>query len=374
MRHLRTRADERLLAIPPAVTNFPGNMMRKRAVLVLALAILAADAARAQTGGVSHVDTVAAPSLRNNLLGDPDRREVTVYLPPSYLKRQAKRYPVVYLLHGFAADHRAFMKGAYQNLNVRISMDSLIRSGAVGEMIVVTPSGRNAFDGSFYANSVATGNWEDFIVRDLVVHIDRKYRTVPNRRGRGIAGHSMGGFGALRIGMRHPETFSAIYALSPCCLGNAGGPEGLGIRSWKTAIGLTERSQFAKAGFIPNIIYALAAIYSPNAARLPFFVDLPYRLEGDSLRAVPDIASRWRTAPLSEVGHYTVNLKRMNIAFDAGRADGFRDIPINVQKLDSALSSLGVEHSAELYDGTHGSRIRSRLETRVFPFFSGVLH
>ena len=349
-------------------------MTRKRTSLVLALAFLAANPARAQVGGVTHVDTVAAPSLRNNLLGDPDRREVTVYLPPSYSKRQAKRYPVVYLLHGFAADHRAFMKGAYQNLNVRISMDSLIRSGAVGEMIVVTPSARNAFDGSFYANSVVTGNWEDFIVRDLVVHIDRKYRTVPNRRGRGIAGHSMGGFGALRIGMRHPATFSAIYALSPCCLGNAGGPEGLGVRSWKTAIGLTERSQFAKAGFIPNIIYALSAMYSPNAGKLPFFVDLPYRIEGDSLRAVPDVAARWMTAPLSEVGHYTVNLKRINIAFDAGRADGFRDIPINVQKLDSALSSLGVEHSAELYDGTHGSRIRSRLETKVFPFFSGVLH
>ena len=366
-------SDARLLAILPSTAKFPRIMMRKRACLVLALAIVATTTSRAQVGGVTHVDTVAAPSLHRNLLGDPDRREVTVYLPPSYSKRQAKRYPVVYLLHGFAADHRAFMRGAYQNLNVRISMDSLIRSGAVGEMIVVTPSARNAFDGSFYANSIVTGNWEDFIVRDLVVHIDQKYRTVRTRLGRGIAGHSMGGFGALRIGMRHPETFSAIYALSPCCLGNASGPEGLGIRSWKTAIGLTERSQFAKAGFIPNIIYALAAMYSPNAAKLPFFVDLPYRIEGDSLSVVPDVAARWMTAPLSEVGHYAVSLKRMNIAFDAGRADGFRDIPINVQKLDSALSSLGVEHSAELYDGTHGNRIRSRLDTKVFPFFSGVL-
>lgn len=347
--------------------------MRKRTVLVLALAILAADRARAQTGGVSHVDTVAAPSLRNNLLGDPDRRAVTVYLPPGYSKNRTKRYPVVYLLHGFSANHRAFMAGAYQNLNVRISMDSLIRAGAVRDMIVVMPDAGNGFKGSFYANSVVAGKWEDFIVRDLIAHVDRKYRTVRNRRGRGIAGHSMGGFGAFRIGMRHPEIFSALYALSPCCLGSSSSPEGFGVRSWKTAIGLTDRTQFARAGFIPNIIYALAAVYSPNPARPPFFVDLPYRIEGDSLSVVPDVARRWLASPLAESETYTANLKRTRIAFDAGRGDGFRDIPVNVQKMDSVLTSIGVEHTSELYEGTHGSRIRSRLETTVFPFFSGAL-
>lgn len=339
----------------------------------IAFALVVATPILSQTVGVSHVDTVAAPSLRNNLLGDPDQREVTIYLPPGYSKGAAKRYPVVYLLHGFAAGHRAFMAGAYQNLNVRILMDSLIGAGAVRKMIVVTPNARNGYDGSFYVNSVVTGNWEDFIVGDLVAHVDRKYRTVRSRRGRGIAGHSMGGFGALRIGMRYPETFSAIYALSPCCIGSSSRPEVLGVRSWKTAIGLSDRSQFAKAGFIPNIIYALAAMYSPNVARPPFFIDLPYGVKGDSIVVVPEVATRWLSVPLSEVGAYAASLKRMSIAFDAGRADGFRDIPINVQKLDSVLSSMGVTHTAELYDGTHGSRIRSRLETKVFPFFAGVL-
>lgn len=344
-----------------------------RTAIAFAVSLVVATPIQAQTGGVSHVDTVDAPSLRNNLLGDPDRRAVTVYLPPGYSMNRTKRYPVIYLLHGFSANHRAFMAGAYQNLNVRISMDSLIGAGKVRDMIVVTPDAGNGFKGSFYANSIVAGNWEDFIARDLVAHVDRNYRTVRNRRGRGIAGHSMGGFGAFRIGMRHPETFSALYALSPCCLGGSTSPEGLGARSWKTAIALTDRSQFARAGFIPNIIYALAAMYSPNPARPPFFVDLPYRIEGDSLAVVPDVALRWLASPLAEIGNYTASLKRMRIAFDAGRADAFRDIPVNIQKMDSVLTSSGVEHVSELYDGTHGSRIRSRLETKAFPFFSDAL-
>ena len=327
----------------------------------------------AQGGGVTHVDSVPAPSLEANLLGDPAWRQATVYLPPSYSK-SSKRYPVVYLLHGFDADHRAFMRGAYQNLNVRISMDSLIKAGRTREMIVVTPNARDFFDGSFYANSVTTGNWEDFIARDLVSYMDRRYRTVRNRSARGIAGHSMGGYGAIRVGMRHPETFSAIYALSACCLAQYDSIPTAGVRSWKGALALSERDQFAKAGFISKILYEIAGVYSPNPSKPPFFVDFPYRLDGDSLVLVPDVAVRWAATPMSMVPQYADGLRRMQIAFDAGTADGFKDIPANVTRLDSVLTSLGIPHAAELYDGTHGSRIRSRLESKVFPFFSKALH
>lgn len=325
-------------------------------------------------GGVTHVDTVPAPSLRNNLFGDPDRRAATVYLPPGYSKNGTKRYPVVYLLHGFAANHRAFMGGAYQNLNVRISMDSLIRKEGLREMIVVTPSARDFFDGSFYVNSAVTGNWEDFIVRDLVRFVDRKYRTIRERSGRGIAGHSMGGFGALRVGMRHPETFSAIYSMSGCCLGYQASPEVLGMRPWKAALALTDRSQYAKAGFYPNIIYGLAGVFSPNPSRAPFFVDLPLKLDGDSLVEVPEIAARWAKTLIASVPGYSANLKRMKIGFDGGNEDGFADIPLNVHVLDSMLTALDIAHTAEIYEGNHGNRIRSRLESIVFPFFSRNLH
>lgn len=334
------------------------------------VALTAATDLSAQQGGVTHVDTVAAPSLRGNLIGDPDWREITVYLPPSYSKRPSRRYPVVYLLHGFAADHRAFMKGAYQNLNVRISMDSLVKAGLSREMIVVTPNARSWFDGSFYANSVVTGNWEDFIVRDLVGYMDRKYRTIRNRSGRGVTGHSMGGYGALRLGMRHPEVFSAVYALSPCCLGTMQYSDAGTQRDWRRGAALTARDQYEASGFGTNRFYAEAAVYSPDPDNPPFFVRLPYRLNGDSLVLDTAVARKWRATPLDEAPAFVQNLKRLAIAFDAGDKDGLRDIPPNVQRLDSLLTALGVDHSSEIYDGDHGNRIRVRLESNVFPFFS----
>ncbi len=347
--------------------------MRKLLVCLL-LASSSPTAAIAQGGGITHVDTIPAPSLRNNLLGDPDKRLATVYLPPSYSRNRGKRYPVVYLLHGFDADHRAFMKGAYENMNTRITMDSLIRAGLSKEMIVVTPNARNFFNGAFYANSAAAGNWEDFIVRDLVRYMDRRYRTIRNRTGRGIAGHSMGGFGALRVGMRNPDTFSAIYLLSAFGLSEYDSIQSVGAATWKKAVALTDTAHYLEAGFMADLMYGLASVYSPNPSKPPFYVDLPFRIEGDSLVLIPEIAAKWSRTPLAEIPHYAANLRRMHIRFDAGASDGFKDIPPNVQKLDSMLTALAIPHEAAVYPGTHMQGIRGRIESNMIPFFSRVLH
>jgi S-formylglutathione hydrolase FrmB len=330
--------------------------------------------AQAWTGGVIHFDTVAAPSLKANLVGDPDRRAVSIYTPPSDSKNRSKRYPVVYLLHGFAADHRAWIAGVYSGMDMRMSMDSLINAGLVKPMIVVTPNARNAFDGSFYVNSVTTGNWEDFVVKDLINYVDSHYRTIRNRSGRGLAGHSMGGFGALRVGMKHPETYSAIYALSPCCLGQDHRIGKNFASSWKKVLSLTDFSQVKQAGFLGDIDLALSAVYAPDPKSSPFFVDMPFRLEHDSLVVIDEVAKKWHPTPIEMVPTYAKNLKRMSIAFDAGMEDGLVDIPANVARLDSLLTSLGIAHKADTYHGDHMRGIRGRLESQTFPFFSRLLH
>src|SRR5215212_4199196 len=352
--------------------DLPSRILVRKLLFVACLVSLPAPAI-SQGGGITHVETIPAPSLRNNLLGDPDKRLATVYLPPSYSRNPRKRYPVIYFLHGFSADHRAFMKGGYENLNTRITMDSLIRAGLSKEMILVTPSARNFFDGGFYANSSAAGNWEDFIVRDVVRFMDRRYRTIRNRSGRGIAGHSMGGFGALRIGMRNPDTFSAIYLLSAFGLSEYDSIQSVGAATWRKAVSVTDTSQYLKAGFMADLMYGLAGVYSPNPAKPPFYVDLPFRLEGDSLVLNSDVAKKWEKTPLAMVPEYAANLRRMKIAFDAGNADGFKDIPVNVQRLDSMLTALEIPHESEVYEGDHIRGVRGRIESKMIPFFSRVL-
>jgi S-formylglutathione hydrolase FrmB len=126
---------------------------------------------------------VHSKALENHKLGDPADQTVAVYLPPSYKTSPAKRYPVLYLLHGFDSNIRSWTSHGYQDMNLQDSMDALIAAGAVREMIVVVPNGRNAYLGSFYTNSKVTGRWEDFIVQDVVSYVDNHYRAPSGEPG-----------------------------------------------------------------------------------------------------------------------------------------------------------------------------------------------
>src|SRR5690242_11569117 len=150
---------------------------------------------------------IQAPSLTNNRLAEKDQRTISVYLPPSYFTSDA-RYPAIYYLPGYTDT-------SMLGFGLPDDADKLIGSGAMREMIIVVANGANQLGGSFYVNSPITGDWEDFIVRDVVGYVDTHYRTVAQAGARAISGHSMGGFGALNIGMHHPEMFSAVYSLSP---------------------------------------------------------------------------------------------------------------------------------------------------------------
>ena len=130
---------------------------------------------------------IPAPSLAENLVGEPAKRTIYVYLPPSYSSSE-KRYPVVYYLPGY---------GDTSIIGFRLpdDMDALIESGRIQEMILVVASGDSKTGGSFYVNSPVTGNWENHIVNDVVGYVDGNFRTLPQAESRGITGHSMGGFG-----------------------------------------------------------------------------------------------------------------------------------------------------------------------------------
>jgi len=152
-------------------------------------------------------------ALEGNLEGDAVDRDVIVFLPPGYSKDKHRRYPVVYALHGYSI-------GAEQwthEIHVPQTIEGAFALGAK-EMIVVLPDSKTVHNGSMYSSSVTTGDFEKFISHDVVTYIDAHYRTIPNRESRGLAGHSMGGYGASRIGMKHPDVFGSLYIMSPCCM------------------------------------------------------------------------------------------------------------------------------------------------------------
>jgi S-formylglutathione hydrolase FrmB len=283
------------------------------------------------------------------------------------------------LLHGFTGDIDSFVSG-YQGMQLGRTLDEHVSRGTLREMIVVVPSGRNGYFGSFYANSPVTGRWEDLFARDLVTWVDEHYRTVKAPESRGIAGHSMGGYGAIMLAMKHPDVFSALYALSPCCVALEGdtGPDN---PAWRIALKLTARDQVhAKPtsfeDFFATAFVAMSAALSPNPAKPPLFVDLPFKAQQRSIVPNEEAYAKWRAnMPLYVVEQYRTNLLKLRgIFLDYGTLEEFSHIRSGTRALSEELAKRGIPHTFEVYgDGTHESRIRQRIETRLLRFFSEVL-
>ncbi len=232
------------------------------------------------------------------------------------------------------------------------------------DTIVVMPNAFNAFQGSMYSSSATLGDWEGFISRELVSFIDGRYRTFAQKESRGLAGHSMGGYGAMRISMKFPEVFSSAYLLSPCCMS-----PNLSPRPGSRAETLKELSEVDKADFGTKAQLASAAAWSPNPKNPPFYFDLPTK-SGETQQHV--IAKWTANAPLAMPDQYIPNIKRLAaLAFDAGNED--RSIAATNRELDKRLTVYGIPHTYEEYPGTHTNHVAERIETKMMPFFAAHL-
>ena len=319
----------------------------------------------AQPALVEHIKIHGA-ALEGNLEGDAVDRDAIVFLPPSYTKEKRRRYPVVYGLHGFTDT----AEGWTHEVHAPQTIEGAWAKGSQ-EMIVVLPDSKTVYGGSMYSSSVTTGDYERFIAHDVVAYIDAHYRTIPNRLSRGLAGHSMGGYGTARIGMKHPDVFSSLYIMSPCCLSpmaaGSSNPERQKamesaekeLESVKTPADAAGLSFFAKARL------ASAAAWSPDPKNPPLYLDLP-RKDGEPQ---PDVIAKWAAnAPLAFIDEYIDNLRQYRaMAIDIGDQDGLR---FDTIKLHQILDTYGIANSFEIYHGTHTSALAVRFQNYVMPFFS----
>jgi S-formylglutathione hydrolase len=335
-------------------------------IVVVVLAIASLAGTPKPHGQVVQI-TVHSAALERNHVGDSADRDVSIYLPPDYASRD-RSYPVLYLLHGYTATDRGWMNPAYVGLPDMMSR--LLQRHSIEPMIVVMPNSFNRFGGSFYSNSVLSGGWEDFIVHDLVGYLDTHYRTVAKASGRAIAGHSMGGYGALRLGMDHPEVFSAAYGMSPCCSFWDEKEERDGVMKAQRAKNLQE---IVNGGMGLQAELGLAAAFSPDLRNPPFGVDWPFDAKG---QPVPAVIARWKANMLDAITvNYAEGAQKLHaLGFDVGRQDEIPDIPVGTRRLDQQMTKLGVAHQYSEYDGTHNSRIGDRMEKVVLPFVSKALN
>jgi S-formylglutathione hydrolase FrmB len=376
-----------LIAPPLALSIAPGT--------ALAESIDATPARESIPASVQErliAEYIAAPSLEGNLLGDSAEKPILVCLPPSYFTSGA-RYPVVYFLPGYSTDIQAFVTGIFQGLKLQESMDRLIAEGIVEEMIIVLPKGQHALAGAFYVDSPVTGDWEAFVVEDLVAHVDSHYRTLPDRDSRGIAGHSMGGYGALNLSMLHPDVFGSAYALSPGLFD----PDGLrnsqmfstqsmvdaflALESKLTPLSKEEAHQEFVAtddlGGELRFAIAYGMAFSPDAEGNAPYVNYPYQLTADGIDLDDRVWDTWEAGfggTVEEVERYRDNLLSLNgLVVDYGGNDFYGWIPQGCEHYSRVLSDAGIHHSLVRSEGGHSDGVREAIEERMLPWFSGVL-
>jgi enterochelin esterase-like enzyme len=319
--------------------------------------------ARGPRAGTVERIVVHGKSLEGNLEGDSPDRDVVVYLPPSYAADQTRRFPVVYLLHGYTGREDTFTA---RLANLAASADRLAAAQGFSEAIVVTPSAYTLHEGSMYSSSPTIGDWERYIAEDLVGFIDANYRTLAVRMSRGLGGHSMGGYGALRIGMKRPDVFSSLYIMSACCLAANRSPR---PESFAAAEGIRTREQAEEAarapGFGPSVMLASAAAWSPNPKNPPLYLDLP--VSNGKVR--PDIVAKWvANAPIEMIGTHVANFQKLYaIAVDIGAGD---PLLADNRELHALMTRLHIPHAYEEYEGDHTNKVGERIERNVLPFFS----
>ena len=326
------------------------RMMFRAVAAVLAVLLIASPA----TARVEKI-TVHGKSLEGNLEHNSADRTVIVLLPPSYDVAKNRRYPVVYFLHGYNSEAEGTVAWTHMEERHKAAMAATGR-----EFIVVAPDNNTLLRGSMYSDSVTVGNFETFTSKELVGYIDSHYRTIAKRESRGLFGHSMGGYGTLRLGMKHPDTYSAIYAMNPCCLM----PRPFKPEEGAKYEGLTPET-LKTADFGAQTTWAVAVTWSPNPAKPPFYADMATK---DGL-IDPLVLAKWSAnAPVAMVPQYLPALRSMTaIGMDTGDKDF---VNADVKAMHAELLKFGIKHDWELYEGDHGNRVSERLEKVVFPFFA----
>lgn len=334
-------------------------MKSHKGPIVFFLLLFTFPALRAQDGSGKIVhEILEAKSIIHNPGGEDPIRHIAVYLPPGY-ENSSSNYPVIYWAHGFGStpvDSLFYSTYRFQNNNIDRWLEFLDRAIArnvIGPIIMVFDDNTTEYWGSNYANSLLTGNWEDLMTREVVQHIDQQYRTIASRNSRGIAGFSMGGYGALRLAMKYPDVYAAVYAHSPA------------MGALTHGFSLVNRGAFEKAAkarakvdlessFIAKAIIAYGRSFSPNLEKPPFNCDLPLTYENNEWIIHDDVLKRWHDNTLvGLVDHHSTGLRKLKaIKFDWGR-DDIPYINASCQTLTNKLLSYDIPHYAEEFNGGH---------------------
>lgn len=290
-------------------------------------------------------DVIHSEALKNNLVGEKVDRDVYVYLPPSYFDSE-KKYPVIYYLHGHQESPKAYFASS------AFLFDEAAQENNQ-EFIVVFVDAASQYGGSYYVNSEVTGNWEDYVINEVIQYVDSTYRTLANKDSRGICGFSMGGFGALHLGMEHPDVFGAVLSMSPGLI--ADGDMDMAMESWNGSVDF-------------RIAYGRA--FSPNKKDTKTYANIP---TFDGSKEDNKIVAQWENGfgnigakVKSYLGKET-KLKAIKVLY--GEQDSYKWIPRGCEAFVGEMTEKGIACELVKFPGGHNIKSNAARD-EIAPFFS----
>lgn len=305
--------------------------------------------------------------LKRNPLHDPYKRELLVYLPPSY-QRSNKAYPTIYLISGYTGFGRMNMNVSAYTENIQERLDRLINTRQIKEMMVVMPDCFTLYGGNQYINSAGTGNYEDYLIKEIVPFVDKNFRTMPQGGSRCIIGKSSGGYGAMWLSMRNPDIFGLMVSHAgdaafeycylpdfPKCL-MALQHYGKGHKAVQNFIKKELRARNKKPGYFYPILLTIgmAAHYSPNLKRKEYNFDLPFDINTGEL--ISSVWNKWlKYDPVRLVDKYKDNLKKLRLIFvDSGTKDEY-NMYVGARIFADKLKANGIKCIHQEFDDGHGN-------------------
>lgn len=304
---------------------------------------------------------VSSEILAENPLGDPANRPLYVYSAPG---AQGHQVPSVYVIQGYGGQVDRWLAREAFEPNAVERLDAMFCAGECPPAVVVFVDAWTSLGGSQFINSTATGRYMDYLCEEVVPFVQAHYATLEGREHRGLAGKSSGGYGAMVVSMCRPDVFGAFAshagdALFECCYLPEFPMVARTLRDHFEAsyevflkqVREADHFDWSKLG-APFSAYAAAAAYSPDPDH-PDKPLLPFEI--GTGRLIEDVWQRWlQWDPVRMAAGHREALKSMRrIYLDAGRSDEFF-LDLGAQAFAAELARLGVEHTLELFDGTHG--------------------
>ena len=349
-------------------------------------------------------EKIHSKSLEGNPLNSPVDRQFMVYLPPGYYESEEKRYPVIYLLHGYGQDIHDLMVGSKKYIKNSSSLifrliawkvfkdrpkyedfDKMIINQEIKPFILVQPecslkipdiyggkkdNGFPAMKGAFYLNSPHTGNYSDFIFDELVDYVDKKYRTKPDKEHRALMGGSMGGYGTLYGCLKYPEKFNVGVALSPLI-------SFLDLLDWKMIIPIYKLVYGKKKAIemgskeIEDILDTIDLILCNDNRLLP---SIKRNSDGNIIEMDESAKKKWLEYDIIEIIRSSTNpFQDIKLLVTCEREDEF-GLSAQIEKLKVFLTTMGIEHEVDIYFDKSSENLSPHQLGIGFQLFPGILY